>query len=322
MSFSSQVKDEAGRIRLDDNGCILCELSAMVRLGGVFNEDGHGEIGVILSTENATLIRRMFLHIIQVFRFHPSVIIKKSRKLKKRNLYTLQIRGCFAARVALGDLGLAEMKDGIGLFHPPESLAGNECCMRSFLRGAFLICGSISKPEKSYHLEMVSHHLEETSRLQEILRRYGICAKVVERRNAHVCYLKESEQIVDLLNIIGAHNALMSYENIRIVKQMRNNVNRAVNCETANLGKTVDTSIRQTEAIGIIMATTGLEVLPEALKTVAVLRMEHQEASLEELGSMLSPPLGKSGIYHRLRRIEEEARKIREQNPDHPIFPR
>jgi DNA-binding protein WhiA len=311
MSFSSQVKDEISRIPLDDKCCLLCELAAIIRIGGFFSLQKDGYHQVSLSTENASLARRIFINAIHAFDFHPSVITKKSRKLKKHNLYVLTMKGSFATRMALGDMGLVEVADAMGVFNPIESIAGNECCIRSYLRGAFMIGGSLSQPEKGYHLEMVSANRKEVTDISAMMGRYGIRGKVILRRNTYVCYIKESENIVDFLNVIGAHNALMQYENVRIIKDMRNNVNRAVNCETANLEKTVNTAYRQMEAIRLIDNVTGIAALPQELQVVALLRMDHPDATLQELGKLMVPALGKSGVNHRLRKIEEIAENLK-----------
>ncbi|MFO7636274.1 MAG: DNA-binding protein WhiA [Clostridia bacterium] len=311
MSFSSQVKDEISRISLDDKCCLLCELAAIIRIGGRLSLQKDGYYQVSLSTENASLARRIFINAIHAFDFHPSVITKKSRKLKKHNLYILVMKGSFATRMALGDMGLVEVADGIGLYNPIESITGNDCCTRSYLRGAFMIGGSLSQPEKGYHLEMVSANQKEITDIVKMMGKFGIRGKVIVRRNMYVCYIKESENIVDFLNVIGAHNALMQYENVRIIKDMRNHVNRAVNCETANLGKTVNTAYRQMEAIRLIDKVMGIETLPQELQAVALLRMNHPDASLQELGKLMVPALGKSGINHRLRKMEEIAENLK-----------
>ncbi|HOO13287.1 MAG TPA: DNA-binding protein WhiA, partial [Bacillota bacterium] len=147
--------------------------------------------------------------------------------------------------------------------------------------------------------------------LKELINGFGLNSKIVERKGSFVVYVKEGEQIVDLLNIMGAYSALLKFENTRIYKDMRNNVNRIVNCETANLTKIINASVKQIENIEYIRDTVGLGSLPPNLREIAELRLNYPDASLKELGQMLTPPLGKSGINHRLRRIEELAEGIR-----------
>ena len=178
-----------------------------------------------------------------------------------------------------------------------------ECCKRAFIRGAFLTTGSISDPEKFYHFEIVCATEAKAEQLQKIIKFFEIDAKIVERKKHFVVYIKEGSGIVDILNVMEAHVALMNLENVRILKEMRNSVNRKVNCETANLKKTVSASVKQIEDIKYIRDTVGLSTLSEGLEEMAMLRLDNPEASLKELGSMLNPPVGKSGVNHRLRKI-------------------
>lgn len=186
-----------------------------------------------------------------------------------------------------------------------------ECCKRAFIRGAFLAAGSISAPEKFYHFEIVCTTMEKAHQLQEIIKFFNIDAKIVERKKHFVVYIKEGSGIVDILNVMEAHVSLMELENVRILKEMRNSVNRKVNCETANLKKTVSASVKQIEDITYIRDTIGLSGLAKGLEEVAKARLDNPEASLKELGGMLNPPVGKSGVNHRLRKICEIADGLR-----------
>ena len=185
-----------------------------------------------------------------------------------------------------------------------SSLVDTDETKKAYIRGAFLGGGSISNPEKTYHLEFVTHDLDYAQELSALINSFGLTSKVIQRKNSFIIYLKEGEQIVDLLNIIGAHNSLLELENIRIMKEMRNNVNRLVNCETANLSKTVNAAVRQVESIKLIQKEIGLNRLPQNLREIAELRLNHPDESLKELGEMLNPPIGKSGLNHPHRRIE------------------
>lgn len=184
------------------------------------------------------------------------------------------------------------------------------CCRRAFIRGAFLAAGSMSNPNKAYHFEVVCHSLEQAIQLQNTMNSFDVEAKIVVRKKNQVVYVKEGAHIVDLLNVMEAHVALMNLENVRIVKEMRNSVNRQVNCETANISKTVNAAVRQIEDIMYIREKKGLESLPDNLKEIALLRLEYPDVSLKELGTYLDPPVGKSGVNHRLRRISEIAAEM------------
>ena len=177
------------------------------------------------------------------------------------------------------------------------------CCRRAYIRGAFISVGSVNDPEKNYHLEFVLADLSAAEQLRDLINAFGLDAKVVERKEHYIVYLKEGEQIVDLLNIMEAPLALMDLENVRIVKEMRNDINRKVNCETANLNKVVGAAVKQLEDINYIEETIGLARLP---------RLEYPDRSLKELGSFLMTPVGKSGVNHRLRKISSIAEALRE----------
>lgn len=313
MSFSSQVKNEISKIPLSDNCCILCEISAVLRMGGHFQKQDNGYITSSISTENASFARRMITHMVHNFTLHPSLLVNKSKRLKGHILYSLDIKGAHATEVALGDVGLLQLTDkNRALFVPPEELMGKECCLKSYIRGAFLVSGSINHPEKSYHLEIASSHEREINILCKILQELDIKAKVIERKSNYICYIKEAESIADFLNIIGAHHSLMEFENIRIVKGIRNNVNRIVNFESANLDKTVNASSRQVAAIKYITNNFGLKVMEKHLQVIALLRLENPHFTYTELGQLLTPTLGKSGVNHRLKRIEQLAEQLRE----------
>ena len=185
------------------------------------------------------------------------------------------------------------------------------CCKRAYIRGAFWAAGSISDPNKSYHFEIVCRTQEQGEQLQQVMMDFGVDAKIVERKKHYVVYLKEGAQIVDMLNVMGAHVALMNLENVRILKEMRNSVNRKVNCETANISKTVNAAVRQVEDIQLIVEKQGMSSLPENLQEIARVRMENPDMPLKELGALLTPPIGKSGVNHRLRRIGEIADRLR-----------
>ena len=190
-------------------------------------------------------------------------------------------------------------------------LVQQTCCKRAFIRGAFMAAGSISDPNKSYHFEIVCATPQQAEQLRTVISDFGMDAKVVERKKHHVVYLKEGAQIVDMLNIMEAHVALMNLENVRILKEMRNSVNRQVNCETANINKTVNAAVKQIEDIKFIQEKGRLQELPDNLYEMAQVRLEHPEAPLKELGAYLNPPVGKSGVNHRLRKISEIAENMR-----------
>ena len=193
-------------------------------------------------------------------------------------------------------------------------LVSKSCCKQAFIRGAFIARGSVTNPERGYHFEIACDNIELALLLIDIIKDFEVEAKLIERKKAYVVYIKDGSMIVDLLNVMGAHESLMDMENVRILKDVRNRVNRKVNCETANLNKTVNAAVKQIEDIQYIEKTKGLKYLPDGLRQIAEIRLEEPEMSLNDLGQKLTPPLGKSGVNHRLRKISEIAGELRRIN--------
>jgi DNA-binding protein WhiA len=283
---------------------------------GTVQIHGVNKIGVRLSTENASIARMLFSLLKNCFEINTRVVVRKNKHLKKNNNYTLYIDSDMGSLEILKATGILQESDkGIKLnYKLPHHLIKKACCRKAYLRGVFLGGGSISDPEKTYHLELVTNNEDFAEDIKELMNQYELGAKVVLRKGSYVVYLKEGEHIVKFLNIVGAHNALLSLENIRIYKEMRNNVNRIVNCETANLDKTLNASLRQIENIKYIKDTIGLDKLPAGLADIAELRLDYSEASLKELGEMISPAVGKSGVNHRLRKLDQIAENLRDRH--------
>lgn len=312
MSFSGQVKEELSRHMPSARHCQIAEIAALLSMCGRICINERNEYYIKLHTENLTVARKYFYLIQKAF----SVIceIKISRhSCKKSYLYEVMVR---SAKDSIHILNAVKFFDKEGDIREELSLAQNlviqnTCCKRAFLRGVFLAAGSVSDPEKSYHLEIAVQVLPKAKQLCEIIKIFDIEARIVKRKKAYIVYLKDSSQIVDFLNVCKAHIALMEFENVRIVKEMRNSINRQVNCETANIGKTIRASVRQIDDICLIKEKKGLESLSENLKEMAELRLNYPDASLKELGNKTNPPIGKSGVNHRLHKLSEIAEEIR-----------
>lgn len=312
MSFSSKVKGEICRYTDLTKEEAISQLSAIMKVSGTIGFSGSG-MSFKIATENATSARLIFTLLKEHFNIHSKLMVKKSNSLKKNNLYMVLITEEMGVKELLVETGILVIQDGItGLdYGIDKHMVNTEETSRAYIRGAFLGGGSVSNPEKTYHLEFVTHSLEYATELSKVINSFKLNSKVIQRKNSYIVYIKEGEQIVDLLNIIGAHTALLELENIRIMKEMRNNVNRLVNCETANLSKTVNAAVRQVESIKLIQREIGLARLPKNLREIAELRLNYPDESLKELGQMLNPPIGKSGINHRLRKIEKIAEELR-----------
>ena len=287
MSFSHDVKEElAGHIG-SARHCQIAELAAMLHFSGQYGRDSEGNFTIGFQTENETVIKKGFTLLKKTFTIDTDVIISEE---KMQELYH-----------KFGDLN-----------QPVDALlVKNACCRRAFIRGAFLCVGSVSTPEKGYHLEFVCNSEEKAKQLQELIQSFEIEAKIILRKKYYVVYMKEGKAIVDLLNVMEAHVALMNLENLRILKEVRNSVNRRVNCEAANISKTVNAASRQIEDILLLKERYGFENLPKNLREMAMVRLEYPEAPLKELGELLEPPVGKSGVNHRLRKLSEIADTLR-----------
>ena len=300
MSFSGAVKEELATQISPARHCQLAELAALIHFSG--STLGGGQ-HLCLETENEAVVRKCFTLFKKTFNIDNVVTSTKSRLLPDDE----------SERKVIQALHLGGFEGNlITLTAPVNSiLIKNSCCARAYLRGAFISIGSMSDPEKSYHLEFVCAERTQAEQLRDIIQEFQIEAKVIKRKKYDVVYLKEGAGIVDLLNVMGAHVSLMNLENLRIVKEMRNSINRRVNCETANISKTVTAASKQIEDIILIRDKYGFENLPDNLRQMAEIRLEYPDAALKELGGYLEPAVGKSGVNHRLRRLSEIADGIR-----------
>ena len=278
MSFSSDIKLELAKQSSKSEHCQVAELAAMIMQEGRISIAPYS---LAFETENEVLLDKYATLMKRAFGIDVNEPIS-SEDCKK----------------------IIEAIQGLYL--------EKTCCKRAFIRGAFMASGSMSDPNKAYHFEIVCRTPEQASRLQELMREFETDPKIVERKNYYVVYLKDGSQIVDMLNVMEAYISLMNLENVRILKEMRNTVNRKVNCETANISKTVNAAVKQIADIELIRDTEGLDSLPLPLREMAQVRLEHPEAPLKDLGKYLDPPVGKSGINHRLRKLAQIADTIRE----------
>lgn len=300
MSFSNDVKNELSRIETNDPCCDKAELLGLLRMSGAIIIRGSN-VGIHFSTENAALARRVLQLLKSNYQVQTEVVITRSRRLKKNNRYQVRVIPAPQVSKALTELQLLSVESDL-----KNPLLNNHCCKRTFLRGAFLGGGSISRPSSDYHLEMVTGNEDFAHSIIKVMHSFSLKAKLTDRKNDFIGYLKDGESITKFLSVIGAHNSMMDFENVRIVKEMRNNVNRVVNCETANLNKVVKAAVRQINCIKYIEQHLGLNQLPQALQDTARLRLEYPDASLNELVEY-SGGIGKSGINHRLKKLQEMA---------------
>jgi len=270
-------------------------------------------VSLDIHTENAAIARRIYTLVKHDYKFPIELLVRKKMKLKKNNVYIVRIK--HDVTHVLEKLSIEYKGNDIVQSFNPDDFK-KTCCKRSYLRGAFLSRGSVNNPEtSSYHLEIFNFSKTHNEQVTDLMNSFNLKAREIKRRNGYIVYVKEAEKITEFLNVIGAYNALFKFEDVRIVRDMRNSVNRLVNCETANLNKTIKASVRQVERIKLIDDTIGLDSLPVRLREIAKTRLEHPEVTLKELGELIpSGKLSKSGVNHRLKKIEEIANDISDDN--------
>ena len=317
MSFSGTVKEELSKEFGKARHCQIAELAVLLGMSGVVSYDLRNQMSLRVVTENIHLAVKVFTLFKETFKIIPEVSVRRTRSKKNTSYLILISNEEDVIRVLKGTKLQDRESDELyrdKLVNP--LVIKSMCCRRSFLRGAFIGAGSMSDPGKAYHFEWICGSLEGANQVKEVISSFGIEAKIVKRKNTWVVYLKEGSSVVDVLNVMEAHVALMKLENIRILKEISNTVNRKVNCETANINKTVLAAVKQVEDIKYLQRVVGLDNLPESSEEMALIRLAYPEDSLKDLGEYLSPPVGKSGVNHRLRKICEIAEKERLKRED------
>lgn len=301
MSFSSEVKEELFKQVQTARHCQIAELAAILKYTKAIRQDSTSAFYIELEQEGQPISKKGQLLLKRAFQMSP--VYKEGQTQEYSAHYEDEKQVQKVIQTIKYDMDVSTVS---------PLVLKSVCCKRAFLRGAFLSIGSMSNPEKGYHLEFVCDELEQAKQLQELMALFDVEGKIVARKKYQVLYVKESEGIVELLNVMGAHVALMNLENLRILKDMRNSINRRVNCETANINKTVNAATKQIEDIQYIKEHYGFENLTEQLREMAQVRLEYPDASLKELGEYLEPKVGKSGVNHRLRKLGELADKLRD----------
>ena len=306
MSYASEVKKELTTLEVHF-GNAKAELMALIRMNGSLGLSNHRFI-LNVQTENPATARRIYSLLKQFYDVESELLVRRKMKLKKNNLYIVRLNK--GSDYVLKDL---DILDGFQLKETvPLDFLDDDAKVRSYLRGAFLATGSVNNPEtSSYHLEIYSLYEDHNQTICEMMNRYGLNARTAKRRSGYITYLKEAEKISDFLSLIGATSSMLKFEDVRIMRDMRNSVNRIVNCENANFNKVADAANRQIESIKYLDKKIGLNNLPVKLQEIAIARMAHPEVSLKELGELVpGGPISKSGVNHRLRKIMEQAEKM------------
>ena len=295
MSFSSIVKEELSKKISGARHCQIAELAAIYSFCGSFVQKNMENSHIFFNFENVLVANKCFTLMKKAFTIYSGCDFVNQIAYDEKSL-----------TISVNDKELSgKIQDALESF----SVTERTCCRRAYLRGAYLCGGSTTDPGKSYHLEIVCKNKKSADKIIELFETFDVDAKLVERGRYYIVYIKDSNKIVLALNVFEAPVALMEYENTIIMKEMRNSINRQNNCDVANLNKTVSAAQSVISDIKQLMGTAEYENLPDNIKEVAMLRVEYPDASLKELGEMLTPPLGKSGVNHRLRKLSEMARK-------------
>lgn len=294
MAFSEDTKRELARVIPEERCCLVAELSAYYDFDGFLFGDGK-----YLDFYHFTpLIARKILTLVKsVFPTAQTHVLAHRARARKNQVYTVRVSGPEEARMIHAAFRNQSFADA------ERRILASVCCRRAYIRGAFLGRGSVTNPKKTYHLEIFTEKYEVAEKVLHNINAFGLEARMTTRKGDLLVYLKDGDDIVTLLNLMGAHNALMHLENVRVEKDMRNRINRLVNCETANVEKTIQAAVEQIDAVERIRKHMNLSDLPPKLAEIAALRIENPYATLKELGEMANPPISKSGVNYRLQQL-------------------
>jgi DNA-binding protein WhiA len=306
MSFASDTKSETARNIATKRCCKLAETAGFIRVAGSITLSGRGKMGILITTAHPAVARHFKTLIAEVFGVSPSLMVGEAEFHRNRHVYRLIVSAEKGAERMLKAAGILVQENGAKSIHEgiDERLIRGKCCRKAYLRGLFLGAGIISNPDRAYHLEIVTDREALSHAIRRLFNSFtDIHAKVAKRRGNYVVYLKDAEQIKDILGIIGAHTQLFKYEDVRVMKEVRNRTNRLNNCDNANMDRALRSADRQLQAIRAIQSSVGLDALEDSLLNTALARLDHPEASLAELGEVLNPPLKKAGVAYRIGKI-------------------
>lgn len=310
MSFASDARGELARATCAHDCCARSELAAALLASGGISFHGLGRYALSLTSADAAVVRRYFALLKQFWGVTAQIRTLQTDAFSGQTRYQLVIPG-EASNMLLEQMQLMDDQALFGVRQAPRAeLVHYACCKKSFLKGAFLVCGAVSHPEREYHLEIAAPTDEFAEYIIPIMNYFEIPAKKACRKTKYVVYLKRAEGISDMLTLLGASASVLNMENIRIKKDVSNRVNRQINCDSSNINRTMNAAEAQIRDIQYLIHEVGLEKLPKTLREIAQARLSAPDSSLVELGEMLIPPIGKSGVNARLRKLAELARKL------------
>ena len=315
MSFTSDVREELCKKTINNTHCRVAEIAALISSCTDILIDVDDKVKLVFKTDTQATAKRFVELVKKTFKIEPVIDKKENQLSRTKHTYFVSIEGDNDARKVLDRIKMVdktgEMRENLSVDH--NEIITKDCCKRAYLRGAFIANGSISDPNKDYHLEINCPTKDKATQIKQLMETFNISGNMINRKDNYMVYIKEGEGIGDFLKVIGASVAVMELENIRILKDMSNYYNRQTNCDAANIKKTVTTAQRQIENIKYIIDEVGIDYLPDKLQHIAMARLDNPEMSLQELGESMNPPLGKSGVNHRLRKINEIAEKLRNE---------
>lgn len=303
--FSAETKRELAQVRPDRACCRRAEIAALVHATGSIRVSALDGVAIVMKTDHGAIARKVMTLFREVFGFGVEVLLEERPQLGRGRTYRIEVPPGEPSRRVLNELEILDRRNHLDEGVPP-GITRNECCRWSFLRGAFLGAGSLSDPSRgTYHLEFVSESPDFAQGLYYMLSLGHLKVKMSARKQTHIVYLKESASIVRLLSLMGACNAVLQIENLLVIKEMRGDVNRRVNAETANLYKAAESGAEQAKMVADLSRTIGLSRFPDSVREFALARLDNPELSLRELGAMMHPPVGKSAMNHRLRKLRQ-----------------
>ena len=313
MSFASETKNELSRIIPEKKCCQLADIAGFMRIGGSIGLAGMGRFKISMSTPNLAVVRHYKQLIKEYFSVDVSIEMGQGSGIEKNNLYTITLGPEENSEQILREVGILMVREGMNSISDEiyDGIIRTKCCRKSFLRGAFLAAGTVSNPEKGYHYEIFTSSERIAKDIRRICNSFtDITAKVVARKRGYGIYIKAREQVRDMLGIMGASNQFFEFDNVRMMKDLMSQTRRENNLDNANIDKALRTAEHQIECIKRIEAYQGLDSLSPKLREAAIARLEHPELGIQDLGSIMNPPLSKSGINNRLRRITEIAENL------------
>lgn len=307
MSFTSEVKDELARVAPTCSHCEKATLAALVRIEGTLFFSGQGRYRLEVATDAPSVARLVIRLLHELYHLKTDLTVRRSVLHKTPN-YLIEVPTQPGLAEALTDMGVLSRDGGLEMGIKPQ-LVEKQCCAAAYVRGAFLGSGFVSDPRGDFHFEITVESADLAEGIVKLLEEKQIKARIMQRRNSYMVYLKSGSAILEFLAFTGAHQSALAMENARVIKSVRNDVNRITNAEVANQAKAANASVDQLFAIRKVLEAYGMENLPPALQDFIRLRVTYPDATLKELGERANPPLSKSAVYHRVRRIEQMAKE-------------